>query len=167
VSASGGGPDRCALTAKVRAVGAGEPGNYLTLNVNGRTVAQETFSVRPGAPAQVELAARLGGSGTYRCELVLQEDDLPADDHHYFTIEVGERAAVLVVDGDPSAIPTLSETFFLANALNPGGIVTSEGAAGFKTEVISPAGSSSATSLTSMAATSCAWRTTFSRAGRR
>ena len=139
VSASGGGPDRCALTAKVRAVGAGEPGNYLTLNVNGRTVAQETFSVRPGAPAQVELAARLGGSGTYRCELLLQEDDLPADDHHYFTIEVGERAAVLVVDGDPSAIPTLSETFFLANALNPGGIVTSEGAAGFKTEVISPA----------------------------
>ncbi len=139
VSASGGGPERCAVAAKVRAVGAGEPGNFITLSVNGHTVAQETFSVRPGAPALVELSARLPGAGTYRCELTLQEDDLTADDHYYFTIKVGERSAVLVVDGDPSAIPTLSETFFLANALNPGGVVTTEGAAGYETQVITPA----------------------------
>ena len=127
VTAGGGGADECSLTAQVRAVGAGSPGNVATLSVNERNVAQETFAVRPGAPTSVTLTARLGEPGVYRCAISLQEDGLAIDDRHCFTVEVGERSKVLVVDGDPSAIPSLGETFFLGNALNPGGMAGIDG----------------------------------------
>jgi len=122
-----GGPEQCTVTAQVRAVGAGSPGNSVTLNVNGRNVAQETFAARPGAPASVPLVARLGAAGTYRCTLSLQDDALTLDDQYHFTVDVGESTKVLVVDGDPSAVGPISETFFLRNALNPGGLFAGEG----------------------------------------
>ncbi len=121
VAVAGAGPEQCAVTAQVWAVGAGSPGGVATLNINGKPVAQETFAVRPGAPSPVTLTTRLGPAGTYRCAVSIQEDSLPVDDQHFFTMQVGERSKVLVVDGDPSAIGPLSETFYLGNALSPGG----------------------------------------------
>jgi len=126
-SVEAGGPGQCAVTAQVRAVGAGSPGGVATLSINGKPVTQETFAVRPGAPTPVTLTTRLGDAGAYRCAVSLQEDALTLDDHYYFTVKVGERSKVLVVDGDPSAIPTLAETFYLANALNPGALAAAEG----------------------------------------
>jgi len=120
-------PEQVTITASVRAVGAGSPGNVATLTVDGKGVAQEPFAVRVGAPAQVPLTARLTPGAPHKCILSLQDDSLPLDDKYYFTVEVGERSKVLVVDGDPSAIPHMSETFFLAHALNPGPAVTGEG----------------------------------------
>jgi len=118
---SAAGPEQCTVTAQVWAVGAGSPGNVATLSVNDKPVAQETFAVRPGAPTPVSLTTRLGPAGTYRCVLSLQEDALAIDDQHFLTMQVGERSKVLVVDGDPSAIGPLGETFYLGNALSPGG----------------------------------------------
>jgi hypothetical protein len=132
-----GGPEQCTLNAQVWAVGAGSPGNVVTLNVDGKAETQETFAARPGAPATVPLTAKLSQAGTYRCTLALQDDGLPLDDRYHFTIEVGERSAVLVVDGDPSAIGPLSETFYLANALNPGGTAGAEGAPPVNARILS------------------------------
>jgi len=132
------GTGEATVTAQVRATGAGSPGNILTLSINGRNVAQETFAVRPGAPASVPMVARFGDAGTFRCQLGLQDDGLGLDDHYYFTVDVGERSSVLVVDGDPSAVPRLSETFYLSAALNPGGVVGDDGPAVIDAQVVAP-----------------------------
>jgi len=138
-SVSAGGTGECTITAQARAVGAGSPGNIITLNINGRNVAQETFAARAGAPASVPLTARFPDPGRYRCILSLQEDSLSLDDRYYFTVEVGERSSVLVVDGDPSAIGPLSETFYLAAALNPGAVAGGDGPSPIDARVISVA----------------------------
>ena len=146
-SVSGGGPDQATITAQVRAAGAGAPGSILTLSVDGKAVTQETFAARPGAPAAVALTTKFGPAGTYRCVLGLQDDSLPIDDRYYFTVEVGERSKVLVVDGDPSAVPPLAETFYLGNALNPstslgagpGGMAGTEGPAPVDARIVSAA----------------------------
>jgi|GEM_PF-1361876 len=138
-SVAAAGPEQCTITAQVWAVGAGSPGNAVALSVNGKPVVQEACAVRPGAPTQVTLTTRLGPAGTYRCSLALQEDPLAVDDHHHFTVKVGERSRVLVVDGDPSAIGPMSETFYLGNALNPGGAVGDEGPAPVDARIISAA----------------------------
>ena len=133
------GTAEATVTAQVRASGAGSPGNVITLSINGRNVAQETFAVRQGQTASVPLVARFGESGTFRCILSLQDDALALDDSYYFTVDVGERTSVLVVDGDPSAVAHLSESFYLRNALNPGGIHGDEGPTPIDTRVIGPA----------------------------
>ena len=124
---SGAGPEQCTVAAQVWAVGAGQPGGVLTLNINGKPAAQETFAARAGAATPVSLTTRLGAAGIYRCTLSLQDDPLTIDDQYYFTVKVGERSKVLVVDGDPSAIATMGETFYLGNAMNPGGVTGEEG----------------------------------------
>ncbi|MFW6162134.1 MAG: BatA domain-containing protein [Planctomycetota bacterium] len=133
------GTGQATVTARVRASGAGSPGNIITLSLNGRNVAQETFAVRPGKPASVPMVARFGESGTFQCILSLQEDGLAIDDRYYFTVDVGERAEVLVVDGDPSTVPHLSETFYLRSALNPGGVYGTGGPSAIDARVTTPA----------------------------
>ena len=130
------GAEQVTITPSVRAVGAGAPGNVVTLNVDGKNVAQEPFAVRAGAPVPVALSARLAPGAPHRCILSLQDDGLPIDDRYYFTVQVGERSKVLVVDGDPSAVPHLSETFFLAHALSPGGAAGGEGPAPVDAQVV-------------------------------
>ena len=137
VTATGTG--EATITAQVRASGAGSPGNIITLSINGRNVAQETFAVRQGQATSVPLVARFGDSGTFRCILSLQDDALALDDRYYFTVDVGERSSVLVVDGDPSAVAHLSESFYLRNALNPGGIHGDAGPTPIDARVITPA----------------------------
>jgi len=139
VGVAGTGPEQCSVTAQVWAVGAGSPGGVATLSVNDKPVVQETLAVRPGAPTPVTLTTRLGPSGTYRCVLSIQEDALPVDDQHFFTVKVGERSKVLVVDGDPSAIGPLAETFYLGNALNPGGAAGAEGPAPVEARIVAAA----------------------------
>lgn len=134
VTATGTG--EATVTAQVRASGAGSPGNIVTLSINGRNVAQETFAVRPGRPTAVPMVARFGDAGTFCCALSLQEDGLGIDDQHYFTVDVGERSEVLVVDGDPSGVPHLSETFYLRTALNPGGVYGDQGPAVVRARII-------------------------------
>ena len=103
----------------VKAVGAGTPDNVLTLMVNGRKREQVAFTVRPGSTAQVPVEIDFGEPGTYRCSAVLNEDSLRIDDRFDFSLTVDDRVTVLVVDGDYSTVPSLSETFFLNAALNP------------------------------------------------
>ena len=129
-------PEQVTISASVRAVGAGSPGNVVTLTVDGKAVAQEPFPVRPGVPAEVPITARLGPGASHKCVLSLQDDGLAIDDKYYFTVEVGERSKVLVVDGDPSAIPYMAETFFLAHALSPGSAAAGEGPAAIDAQVV-------------------------------
>ncbi len=51
----------------------------------------------------------------------LSEDNLTPDNAFYFPVRVREKMKVLVVDGDPRASLRASESYYLVNALNPGG----------------------------------------------
>jgi len=107
------------ILVDVKAVGAGPSDNVLTLMVNGKKREQVAFTVRPDAPAQVPIEVDFDEPGTYRCSAVLSEDSLRIDDSFDFSLTVDDRVTVLLVDGDYSTVPSLSETFFLNAALNP------------------------------------------------
>jgi len=107
------------ILAEVETVGAGSPDNVITLSVNSKKKEQAPFTVRPGAPAQVPVEVSFDEPGTYRCSVALNKDSLTVDDTFEFSLTVDDRVTVLCVDGDPSSVASLSETFFLNVALNP------------------------------------------------
>ena len=110
------------ILAEVETVGAGSPDNVITLSVGSEKKEQAAFSVRPGAPAQVPVEASFDEPGSYRCSVALNEDSLTVDDTFEFSLTVDDRVTVLCVDGDPSSVASLSETFFLNVALNPASV---------------------------------------------
>ena len=107
------------ILAEVESVGAGSPDNVIVLSINGEKKEQVAFTVRPGSPAQVPIEVEFDKPGTFRCGLTLNEDGLRIDDSFEFNLSVDDRVTVLVVDGDPSGVPALSEAFYLGAALNP------------------------------------------------
>jgi hypothetical protein len=66
----------------------------------------------------------------------LRGDRLSLDDLFYFPLKVREKIKVLIVDGDPKTSLKASESYYLVNALHPGG---SEGSP-FVTRVITEDG---------------------------
>lgn len=135
VAASGTGEGT--ISAKVRANGLVLTDNIATLSIDGANMSQETFAVDPMKATTVPLVASFSQKAAHRCVLSLQEDNLPIDDRYYFTVSIGERASVLVVDGDPVSIPSLSESYFVAAALNPGLFLTTGGSS-IDAKVITP-----------------------------
>ena len=107
------------ILAEVESVGAGSPENVIVLSINGEKKEQAAFTVRPGSPAQVPIEVEFDKPGTFRCSLALKDDGLRIDDTFEFNLSIDDRVTVLVVDGDPSGVPALSETFYLGAALNP------------------------------------------------
>ena len=50
---------------------------------------------------------------------------MPSDDIFYFPLKVREKIKVLIVDGDPKTSLKASESYYLMNALRPGGVESS------------------------------------------
>src|SRR5690606_16357300 len=61
--------------------------------------------------------ADLPEPGTHECMIELDADRLPIDDRHHFAVDVADAGELVIVDGDPSEVRTLAETFFLDAAL--------------------------------------------------
>src|ERR1051326_9126823 len=79
------------------------------------------FSVRSekGDPASVEIPLPAAASGLWRGSVRLLEDDsLPDDNQRFFCFKPSRSDRVLLVDGAPSAVRSLSETFYLNIALS-------------------------------------------------
>lgn len=78
-----------------------------------------TIKVREEAKTSFELLfdqpARIEG------EVRISSDRLPLDDALRFSMNVRERVRVLVVDGDPRTSLKSGESYYVANALQPGG----------------------------------------------
>jgi len=90
----------------------------LGLFLNGEKVAEREVSLAAGAEATVVFSHVFGRSGQFAGELRLGPDELGPDDSRYFTVNVLESLPVLLVNGDPSTVPYLNETFFLELALS-------------------------------------------------
>jgi len=89
------------------------------LYVDDEKVADRAVALAAGAEAAVTFSHVFARAGASAVEVRLGPDDLAADNARYLAVNVQERLPVLIVDGDPSNVPYLSESFFLNLALQP------------------------------------------------
>ncbi len=98
----------------------------VSLEVDGRVVAQGFVAPTPGDVQVKTFTAPIGGDGVRRGRVVLGpvggegQDGLAADDVRAFSLRVRPSLQVLVVNGDPRTIPYNDEVFYLEKALLPG-----------------------------------------------
>jgi len=88
-------------------------------------VDQKSIDIKAGEDAKVYFELFLEKPGWIDGEVRLSEDRLPSDDTFYFPIMVREKVKVLIVDGDPKTSLKASESYYLINALRPGGLESS------------------------------------------
>lgn len=104
-------------------------GNTLSVDVQVIGAGNESASLwldgqRVGAPARINpvnskatLTAPMPSQGVHAGMVTLEDDRLPIDDRGYFTVRVGGGRELVIVDGAPSNVDSLSETFYLRAAL--------------------------------------------------
>jgi hypothetical protein len=96
---------------------------------------QRVFSLGGKGEWEQEMQVTPRQAGSQAGLVRLSGDGLLGNLDHHLTLEVQERIGVFLVDGDPKTSISQSETFFLAKALRPGGLV---GASGIDPQVLSP-----------------------------
>ena len=108
------------ISAKVTNLSSPGPvDEILTLSIDGVKKLQEAVSVSPGIPAVVTMSYIFHSPGVRTGKLTIKGDQLSQDDSYYFKVKIEDKIPVLCLDGDPSQIPPLSESFYMMAALNP------------------------------------------------
>jgi hypothetical protein len=99
-------------------------------------VDQKSIDVKSGEDGKASFELFLDRPGWVNGEVRLSGDRLSMDDVFYFPLRVREKIRVLVVDGDPRTSLRASESYYLVNALHPGGLERSP----FLTNVVTEEG---------------------------
>jgi hypothetical protein len=110
-----------------RSGGEGSLSRKVYLEIDGQRLADSTVQTPPlaaGSEFSVEFEHRFPSPGSHVLSVVLDEDDLPADNRADAAVEVAAALPVLLVDGDPQLDPTRTETFFARAALSASEIDT-------------------------------------------
>jgi hypothetical protein len=84
-------------------------------------VDQKSIDLKAGGEGKVYFDLSLDKKGWVNGEVRLSGDNLPLDDTFYFPLMVREKIRVLIIDGSPKASLRESESYYLVNALRPGG----------------------------------------------
>ncbi len=95
------------------------------LYLSGIKVDQKSIDAKAGEDGKVYFELFLEKPGWIDGEVRLSEDRLPSDDIFYFPLKIREKVKVLIVDGDPKTSLKASESYYLMNALRPGGVENS------------------------------------------
>ena len=82
---------------------------------------QKSMDIKAGEEGKVYFELLLDRPGWIDGELRLSGDRLSLDDIFYFPLKVKEKVRVLIIDGDPKRSLRASESYYLVNALHPGG----------------------------------------------
>jgi hypothetical protein len=77
-------------------------------------------AIPPGGAASARFDVRFAAAGSHLVEAELPSDVLDADNARVAVVDVAERAAVLVIDGDPRGDGRTGDAFHVATALAPG-----------------------------------------------
>jgi hypothetical protein len=88
-------------------------------------VDQKSIDLKAEEDGKVYFELFLEKPGWIDGKVKLSGDSLPLDDTFYFSLKVREKIKVLVVDGDPKTSLKASESYYLINALRPGGLESS------------------------------------------
>jgi len=97
----------------------------IQLYLSGIKVDQKSIDPKAGEDGKVYFELFLEKPGWIDGEVRLSGDRLPSDDIFYFPLKVREKVKVLIVDGDPRTSLKASESYYLINALRPGGLESS------------------------------------------
>jgi hypothetical protein len=97
----------------------------IQLYLSGIKVDQKSTDFKAGEDSKVYFELFLEKPGWIDGEVRLSGDRLPSDDIFYFPLKVREKVKVLIVDGDPRTSLKASESYYLINALRPGGLESS------------------------------------------
>ncbi len=91
------------------------------LEVDGQRLADQTQTVRIEADGQaaIEFEHRFNSVGPHLVAVVTEEDNLPDDDRSDAALSISAALPVLLVEGQPNADITRTETFFAKAALSP------------------------------------------------
>ena len=110
------------ISTKIRAYGNETTASReVYLEVDGQRLADQTRQVRlaPGGEASLEFEHRFSTTGSHLLRVILEPDSLADDNDSAAAITVMEGLPVLIVDGDPRADATRSESYFARLALTP------------------------------------------------
>jgi len=108
----------------------------IQLYLSGVKVDQKSIELKRGEDGRASFEIFLDRPGWVNGEVRLSGDPLPIDDVFYFPLKVREKIKVLVVDGDPRTSLRTSESYYVVNALHPGGLERSP----FLTRVVTEGG---------------------------
>jgi uncharacterized membrane protein len=97
---------------------AGDMKARVALVLDGKTRSEKPVTVPAAGEACVSFACSAGEEKLLGC-VFLQTDGLATDNKRFFASGAGEAIHVLVVNGDPSDIWDIDETYYLATALSP------------------------------------------------
>ncbi len=86
---------------------------------------QKSVAIKAMDQAKVHFEILFDRPGWTEGEIRISSDRLASDDVFYFSVNVSEKIKTLVVDGDPRTSRRASESYYLINALYPGGTGTS------------------------------------------
>ncbi len=93
----------------------------VTLREDGRARPGTRLAlIAPGGTATTRFDARFSSPGSHVVEAVLPADVLDADNLRTAVVDVAERVAVLLIDGDPRGDARTGDAFYVATALSPG-----------------------------------------------
>jgi hypothetical protein len=90
--------------------------------LSGVKVDQKSIDLKAGEDGKASFELFLDKPGWVNGEVRLSGDRLSIDDVFYFSLKVREKIKVLIVDGDPRTSLRTSESYYLVNALHPGGL---------------------------------------------
>ncbi|MEX2285538.1 MAG: VWA domain-containing protein [Planctomycetaceae bacterium] len=105
---------------RVAYAGAGEAATRsVFFEVDGQRLNDQTIQVKlePGQEADVEFEHRFNAAGSHVVSVVLEDDNLPADNRADAVVTVAEAISLLLVDGSPHPDATQRETYFASAAL--------------------------------------------------
>ncbi len=91
------------------------------LYLSGVKKDQKSMVLKAGEEGRVYLELSFEHAGWVNGEVRLSGDRLPYDDIFYFPLKIRDKVKVLVVDGDPRTSLRAGESYYLVNALDPGG----------------------------------------------
>ncbi len=111
------------LYCSLRNAGLKSADRRLSLLFDGENAADARVSLASGAETTAVFKHTFAHTGAFNGEVRLEPDELGADNSRYFTVDVRDRLPVLLVNGDPSQVPYLNETFYVDLALRaPAGL---------------------------------------------
>ena len=91
------------------------------LYLSGVKVDQKSMELKAGQEGKATFELFLEKPGWANGEVRLSGDAMPLDDVFYFPMKIREKVRVLIVDGDPRTSLKACESYYVVNALNPGG----------------------------------------------
>ncbi len=94
---------------------------FVHLYLSGMKKDQKSMEVKAREEGKTHFELFFDRPGWVEGEMRISNDRLPLDDTFYFALRVREKVKVLLVDGDQRISLRASESYYMVNALHPGG----------------------------------------------